>query len=361
MQRVGALHEDDRDEHVAGEEESIEPREESDDEQRPAEKLGVGGDVSEEGGDAVARHVGGERGGAPLAEDFRVAVGKKDQAGGNAQREPSKIAVPIRHGAQVLASLSLFVSLYLATFLGGGFAAARFGFHEVQWIALLAVLVATAVTVALMERGRWTLGVAASPSVVIRELLGGALFAALLIAACDALIVATTALRHLRGNGFPWGELAAVFVPAAVHEELAFRGYLFQKLLQFRRVSAYIFSGLLFAALHAGNQNVSLLALTNIALAGVMLGLAYELHRRLWFPIGLHLAWNLASGPILGYEVSGYVSHLTLFRTVGSGPQLLTGGGFGLEGSIWATAVEAAAIAFLFRYHSRATARQQPT
>jgi membrane protease YdiL (CAAX protease family) len=88
-----------------------------------------------------------------------------------------------------------------------------------------------------------------------------------------------------------------------------------------------------------------------------MLGLAYELGRRLWFPIGLHLMWNLASGPILGYEVSGNVSARTLWRTIGTGPVTLTGGGFGLEGSVWATVVEAAAVVILFRYHSRASAR----
>lgn len=249
------------------------------------------------------------------------------------------------------------MSAYLATFLGAGFVAARSGYAYPQWVALFSVCVATLLTVTVMERGRWTLGLAAPPRTVVRELLFGALFATLLIGAIDGLILLTTNLRHVRGGGFPWGELVAVFVPAAVHEELAFRGYLFQKLLGYRRVSAYIFSALLFAAVHGGNRNVSWLALTNIALAGVMLGLAYELGRRLWFPIALHLVWNLASGPILGYEVSGNVSAMTLFRTTGSGPMTLTGGGFGLEGSVWATVVEAAAVVYLFRYHSRASAR----
>jgi len=292
-------------------------------------------------------------------------VRQEDEPGRKAQGEGGKVAVPIRHpihhrGALLLASISLFVSVYLATFLIGGFVAAQTGFHPVQWIALLSVIVASRVTIALLDGGRWTLGIAAPQSLAIHEVIRGALFAAVLIAACDGLIVLTTNLRHVRGNGFPWVELAGVFLPAAVHEELAFRGYLFQKLLAFRRVSAYIFSALIFAALHAGNQNVSWLALTNIALAGVMLGLAYERYRRLWFPIGLHLAWNLASGPILGYEVSGYRSQLTLFRTAGSGAPLLTGGSFGLEGSIWATAVEVAAIAFLFLYHSPALRDRRP-
>jgi membrane protease YdiL (CAAX protease family) len=251
----------------------------------------------------------------------------------------------------------LFVAIYLATLLSSSYAAAQAGFRQTQWLALLSVLVAGWFTISVMDRGRWRLGVAAPPRIALRELLLGACFAAALIALCDGLIVLTTDLRHIRGPGFPWLELAGVFVPAAVHEELAFRGYLFQKLLAYSRISAYIFSGLVFAAVHGGNNSISWLALTNLALAGVMLGLAYELWQRLWFPIGLHLAWNLASGPLLGYEVSGYRSQLTLLRTVGNGPLMLTGGAFGLEGSVWATVVEAAAVVFLFRYHSRASAR----
>jgi membrane protease YdiL (CAAX protease family) len=251
----------------------------------------------------------------------------------------------------------LFVAIYLATFLCSAFVAAQAGFRQTQWLALLAVLVAGWFTTTVMDRGHWPLGIAAPARVAIRELLLGSGFAVLLIALIDGLIVLTTDLRHVAGNGFPWLELIGVYAPAAVHEELAFRGYLFQKLLRSSRVLAYLFSGLLFAALHAGNNNVSWLALTNLALAGVMLGLAYELWQRLWFPIGLHLAWNLASGPLLGYEVSGYRSQLTVVRTVGHGPRMLTGGFFGLEGSVWATIVEAAAVVFLFRYHARASAR----
>src|SRR5207248_6674658 len=75
--------------------------------------------------------------------------------------------------------------------------------------------------------------------------------------------------------------------------------------------------------------------------------LAYEWFERLWFPIGVHLVWNLASGPILGYGVSGYASATTLFVTSGSGRSWLTGGAFGLEGSIWIAMVELIGVAAL--------------
>lgn len=253
----------------------------------------------------------------------------------------------------LVAAISLFVSVYLATFAGGGYVAFLAGFRFVQWVALASAITATWVSISACDRGRWPIGLAARPRVVLRELLLGAGLAVLMLVASDSAIVLLTNLRHRNGNGFPWIELATVFIPAAVHEELAFRGYVFQKLLTWRRDVAYLFSGVVFAALHSGNLSVSWLALGNIALAGVMLGLAYERTRRLWLPIGLHLAWNVGSGPILGYEVSGFSARSTLFITSGRGADWLTGGAFGLEGSICATVVEVAAIVLLFRYSRR--------
>jgi membrane protease YdiL (CAAX protease family) len=88
-------------------------------------------------------------------------------------------------------------------------------------------------------------------------------------------------------------------------------------------------------------------ALTNLFLAGVLLCVAYERYGRLWFPIGIHFGWNILSGPILDYDVSGYVSAASVWRMAGSGPPWLTGGAFGIEGSVWIGVMEVAAIGCL--------------
>ncbi|MEO8033577.1 MAG: CPBP family intramembrane glutamic endopeptidase [Acidobacteriota bacterium] len=238
---------------------------------------------------------------------------------------------------------------YIATFVGSGYVAVVIGFRNPQWLALLAAVVATLATVGAFERFQFPIGLSGPPVRAMRELLWGSLFAAILIGICDLLIMASTPIRHARGSGLPWRELVAVYVPAALHEELAFRGYIFQKLRRWRRGAAFLFSGGVFAALHLQNDAVTALAIGNIALAGVMLALAYERFGRLWFPIGVHFVWNLASGPVLGYGVSGYASSASLFVTRGGGAEWLTGGAFGIEGSLWATAVEVAAVAVLWR------------
>jgi hypothetical protein len=161
--------------------------------------------------------------------------------------------------------------------------------------------------------------------------------------------VLSTAIRHTAGRGFPWYELVTVFIPAAVHEELLFRGYPFQKLYAWRPSFALWFASLFFAALHLGNPSVSAIGITNIFLGGILLGLAYGRYRRLWFPIGLHLAWNLMTGPILGHEVSGYEAVRTMLVETGGGPEWLTGGDFGIEGSVWMTIAEITGITLLAR------------
>lgn len=224
-----------------------------------------------------------------------------------------------------------------------------------QWSGLISASVATAAAIAIMDRGRWPLGLFVTPRLAIPEFLFGSVWGILLISTCAALIVISTDVRHGRGTGFPWFELFMVFVPAAVHEELLFRGYPFQKLLAWNRGYAIVAVALLFAVLHMNNESVSLLGLFNIFLGGILLGLAYERYRRLWFPIGLHLAWNVTTGPILGHEVSGYEAMRSIFIERGTGPDLLTGGEFGIEGSIWMTLVELGAIALLMLRISSAT------
>jgi uncharacterized protein len=245
----------------------------------------------------------------------------------------------------VVAPLLLFLLVYVGTLAVLFWT--RFPFA--QWTGLLAVSLATLFSVFVWEQGRWTLGFAARPLQILADLSTGTLFGAALIGICGLLVAWTTPVWHGPGLGFPWKELALVFVPAAVHEELLFRGYVFQKLRQWRRGFAILFLAIVFALLHAGNEAVSHIGLFNIFLGGILLALAYERRMRLWFPIALHLAWNVMSGPVLGHEVSGYESMHTVLVERGGGPVWLTGGDFGIEGSIWMTGIELLAIALLMR------------
>ena len=240
---------------------------------------------------------------------------------------------------RVIGPLSLFIAIYVATLV----LTARF-ISLTHWAALVSVSVATAALVAFWDRGNWPLGLFVRAPLALRELLLGAGVAAVLIGSADLLMLALADVDRTGGEGVSLLELSGVFVPAVLHEELLFRGYAFQRVWMFHRGAALCGGALLFAALHAGNQAVTWLALFNILLGGLLLSLAWERYRRLWFPIGLHFGWNFMTGPMLGYEVSGYVPDASLLRTTVSGPVWLTGGAFGIEGSILLTACIVLAI-----------------
>jgi hypothetical protein len=79
---------------------------------------------------------------------------------------------------------------------------------------------------------------------------------------------------------------------------------------------------------------------------GVELGVAYLVTRRLWLPIGMHFAWNLIEGTLLGFPVSG-MSRPSLLSIEQGGPEFWTGGSFGPEGSPVAIGLSVLDIALL--------------
>ena len=90
----------------------------------------------------------------------------------------------------------------------------------------------------------------------------------------------------------------------------------------------------LFGALHLTNPGATWISALTVALTGgLILGLAYVATRRLWLAVGLHFGVNAAQGALLGLPVSGSSTH-GLLATKIAGPDLLTGGPFGVESSL---------------------------
>ncbi len=143
----------------------------------------------------------------------------------------------------------------------------------------------------------------------------------------------------------------AVFVGlAACSEELIFRGYPFQRLVDsVGPLVALLALSALFGAAHLRNPAATPLSTANTILSGVLLALTYLKTRALWLPIGLHWAWNFMMGPVLALPVSGYRFHPPLFRVEVSGPAWLSGGSYGPEGSAILTVVSLLAIVWTWR------------
>lgn len=139
----------------------------------------------------------------------------------------------------------------------------------------------------------------------------------------------------------------AAWLVISFNEELAFRGYILQRLAQaWGLPAAVVVSSLAFTMVHVLNPNVQPLAMVSLFVAGLLLASAYLVSRSLWLPIGLHIGWNMAEVHLLGFAGSG-VSAPALVRSVVSGPELATGGAFGPEGGLVGLSATALGIVIL--------------
>ena len=130
----------------------------------------------------------------------------------------------------------------------------------------------------------------------------------------------------------------------AMAEELSFRGYPFQRLVEgIGKTGAVIVLSIFFGAVHLMNPHVSdnraveIFAFSNTVLIGIVLAVAYLRTRALWFSWGLHFSWNFTMGVIFGMPVSGLNDFSVLVRARARGPDWLLGGSYGLEGGLLGT------------------------
>ncbi len=208
-------------------------------------------------------------------------------------------------------------------------------------VAMLAAELVSCAVLILAYRGAvWLLefrtAAEIGPRGSLRLLVPGALFGGALFALVYGILWAM-GFAHYRGAGEAAGLLATFGSAAAagVGEEIVFRGVVFRLIDErFGTTAAMVLSAALFGALHLANRGATLVSTVAISLeAGVLLAAAYAAVRSLWFPIGMHLAWNFTEGGIFGAAVSGGGS-IGLLRFPLSGPRIYTGGDFGPEASI---------------------------
>lgn len=130
--------------------------------------------------------------------------------------------------------------------------------------------------------------------------------------------------------------LVPMAISSAFMEELIYRGVLFRVTEEYLGSwIALIATSAFFGARHLGNPDATVMGAVFIAIeAGVLLAAAYILTRRLWLSIGLHMSWNFTQAAIFSGTVSGVEMPPGYVKAVIVGPDLMTGGMFGIEASI---------------------------
>lgn len=150
-----------------------------------------------------------------------------------------------------------------------------------------------------------------------------------------------------------WGWFAVnllFFALAAMAEEIAFRGYAFQR---FERsvgaTGAILGFSLLYAFLQTLQAGWTRASLSVSFLLAVLLSTAYLRTRALWVSWGLNFGWKATRALIFGLTVAGDSSRSPVVQGDPMGPFWLTGAGFGLEGSWLAFLVILLAIPILYQ------------
>lgn len=223
-------------------------------------------------------------------------------------------------------------------------------------LAVVAMLFSSWVMLRWVERRRFAalgfpLGQEAWRGLLLGVVIGGGFIVVLVV---WQVAVGWVRLEPEAGTLAGWlssvGSLALLLLVAAAGEELLFRGYAFQVLVESIGVPlAVVLSSAAFGALHLFNPEVSPLAVLNIGLAGAIMAAAYLRTRSLWTATGVHWGWNWLMSAVFDLPVSGIDFDVPVYDTVMLGPEAFTGGAFGPEGSVLTTVLSVPLIVWLFR------------
>ncbi|HEY3705019.1 MAG TPA: CPBP family intramembrane glutamic endopeptidase [Terracidiphilus sp.] len=229
-----------------------------------------------------------------------------------------------RHGAlglvsaqwQPLAEQAMLVFLLLLGYAGLGFSLNR-QIHPVS---------AQGLPRRPGYQGEFGLGLALGWSVAALCVLVMALFGGIAIAVSLSL------------SSFGWLLIqAAWFLLLCLGEEVAFRGYAFQRFARATGPAGALFGfSLLYAFLQSMTPGATRTTSTVSFVLAVVLSVAYLRTRALWVSWGLNFGWKATRALLFGLAVNGDNTHSPVVQGDPTGSFWLTGGGFGLESSWFA-------------------------
>lgn len=186
----------------------------------------------------------------------------------------------------------------------------------------------------------------------------------------SAVVGLAWAFGGLHAEGFVGGSAVSILLALlgfglqGMSEEVLCRGYLMTTILKHHKPwVAVVTNAVIFALLHGMNNGISLLAIINLTLCGIMFSLYMLRTDNLWGACAIHSIWNFVQGNFFGLPVSGIDSGDSVFRfSLIEGRDLANGGAFGLEGGLPCTIVLTAVIlVLLFVPFGTSAAKQEKT
>lgn len=272
----------------------------------------------------------------------------------------------VRSGWKFAIYVAFFLIFWVATGLTLSIFVSRSASNFDSQLALLALneialfvpaVVAMALTIRFVDhRPLSTFGIGFVPGWK-RHFVSGILLSAgmlaVLVAGSKALGVVS--VRWTGGNA-PGATILGTFallLLAALNEELVFRGFPLQILIDgLGEWPGMIAMSALFGAMHLSNPNAGVLGTLNTIIAGMLLSLAYVRTRSLWMSYAIHVGWNVGLGFVLGFALSG-IDIASLWTTEVTGSNTILGGKYGPEGGLLATFIFTASAVIVHRTSRR--------
>ena len=168
------------------------------------------------------------------------------------------------------------------------------------------------------------------------------------------IILNLTGFAEIRKNSLNL-KLFIAFLPAwmiqGFEEEFLLRAILMNQMAARGKISlAILANSLIFSIFHLGNSGFSPMAFVNLLLVGVIFSLVFYISDSIYMAAGAHTFWNMTMANIFGITVSGYKPiGETILKTSLKGPAIISGGDFGLEGSIITSLVLVGTLVILIR------------
>lgn len=128
-------------------------------------------------------------------------------------------------------------------------------------------------------------------------------------------------------------KLFTILMFAAIFEDLFHRGLIVRICENWLGTNLTLVIGILVELQHIDNPNTNPFSLSLYLIWGFTLGMMYIYTKRIWLPFFFHLGWNF-SQPFYGSNLSGLNDMGSIIQSRFNGPELLTGGVFGIENSI---------------------------
>lgn len=127
------------------------------------------------------------------------------------------------------------------------------------------------------------------------------------------------------------------FLMVGIFEEFCFRGYMQATLgPSIGFWPAAIILSILFGAVHLSNLGEAWYGAAMAGSFGILASFGLQRTGNIWFPIGMHAAWDWAETYFYGVPDSGFLAKGHFLNSTFHGPAWLTGGTVGPEGSVFA-------------------------